>query len=84
MKQYLDYEGLKQYDAAIKDWAEDNYQLEISGKMGITPRGGGFIEVDILGRSSGKVGDSTSGSGSSGSDDVSVASELISDLTNIE
>lgn len=84
MKQYLDYEGLKQYDNAIKQWAEDNYQLEISGKMGIVPREGGFLEVDILGRASGKVGDSTSGSGSSGSDDVSVASELVSDLTNVE
>ena len=84
MKQYLDYDGLKQYDDAIKHWTEDNYQLEISGKMGITPREGGFIEVDILGRASGKVGDSTSGSGSSGDENVSVALELVSDLTNIE
>lgn len=90
MKQYLDYEGLKHYDESVKDWAKDNIEPIVSGKIAVFPRSGGIIEIDILERVSGQAGDSISGSDSSGGDlsggseDVSVAAEAISDLTNVE
>ena len=86
----LDYEGLKHYDECVKEWAVDNIEPVVSGKIAVFPRSGGIIEIDILGRASGQVGDSISGSDSSGGDlssgseDVSVAAEALSDLTNVE